>query len=121
MTAKPLPSPSFFLGDIMTKKPESRRQLNIRHKLEAFYPGSKWVKLHGGPFQDAGLLDLLGCVEGLYISLEIKEPNKPPASAIQEATAKQYRAAGGCAEIGIETVEQAIKAIEAHRERFRKA
>ena len=38
--------------------------------------GGFWVKIHGGLFQLAGLPDLIGCVRGRFIGIEVKKPGK---------------------------------------------
>lgn len=55
---------------------ESDLQRKIKARLEREFPGSFWTKIHGGPHQQAGLPDLVGCVMGRLIGLEIKLPGK---------------------------------------------
>ena len=47
----------------------------LRKKLEGTV-GGFWFKSHGGPFQLVGLPDLIGCVEGLFIGIEVKQLGK---------------------------------------------
>lgn len=104
----------------MAKKPESRRQRNIRAKLTERY-GGKWFKVHGGPFQESGLPDLNGCLGfvhrrsygyplGLYFVFEVKEPDGEP-TAIQLEQLAEYRANGATAEL-VETPEEAFAAVD---------
>lgn len=81
----------------MTKKTESRLQRRIRDALEWCFPNSFWFKVHGGPFQRAGIPDLLGCVNGVYFALEIKVKDKGELSAIQVDTIERINNAGGYA------------------------
>lgn len=91
----------------MAQKRESRRQRRIRKALEKEFPGSKWKKIHGGWFQDAGILDLIGCVQGLYFEFEVKEPDGE-LSVLQEERIVDITNAGGIAK-EIITKEEAIK------------
>lgn len=81
----------------MSKQPESRLQRRIRATLEVEFPGSFWWKVHGGPFQKAGIPDLNGCVQGAFCALEVKRPEEPTPSAIQAHRIAEIRAAGGLA------------------------
>lgn len=94
----------------MAKQPESRLQQRIRAALEAAFPGSWLFKVHGGPFQPAGVPDLVGTVEGLFIGLEVKMPDGT-VSPIQARTIEMIRAAGGIAEV-VTSVEEAIAAVK---------
>ncbi len=47
----------------------------IKRKLEKTF-GGKWVKIHGGPHQVSGVSDLVGCLRGRFIALEVKRPSK---------------------------------------------
>lgn len=78
----------------MPKQPETRLQVKIRKALEKKYPGSFWFKVHGGPYQRMGIPDLLGCIDGYYIALEVKTKKGKP-SDIQIETIKLIITAGG--------------------------
>ena len=57
------------------RKPETRLVARIVSALEQEFGG--WhVKIHGGPFQRAGLPDLFWCIHGLFIALEVKLPGE---------------------------------------------
>lgn len=95
----------------MAKKRETRRQQRIQKALRDRYGHHLWVmKIHGGPFQKEGVGDLMGCVYGLAYMFEIKEPDGT-ASQIQIETIKDFRRAGGIANI-IEEPEEAILSID---------
>lgn len=95
----------------MAKKAESKRQLKIRKGLQKEFPGSWWKKIHGGWFQDAGISDLLGCVEGLFFGFEVKEPDGE-IEPLQVENIIDIRAAGGVA-AEVVTLEQAIEIVYA--------
>jgi Holliday junction resolvase len=52
------------------------------------------VKFHGGPYAEVGIPDLLCCIGGVFVAVEVKQPGKKP-TAIQEAKMAEIRAAGG--------------------------
>jgi hypothetical protein len=92
----------------MSKKPESRRQLRTRRLLQQEV-GGKWYKIWGGPFQQAGIPDLIGCVQGLFFAFEIKEPNGV-SSELQDDEIEEIIEAGGCAAIITEPTD-AVKLV----------
>lgn len=52
---------------------------SIVHKIIKFlkkeYPGV-WWKIHGGPYQQRGIPDIIGCYNGTFCGLEVKRPAK---------------------------------------------
>jgi hypothetical protein len=91
----------------LAKKPESRLQRQIRKGLKAEV-GGWWRKIHGGPFQAAGIPDLLGCVEGHFIGLEVKHPDQnAEVSELQLKNIREIRRNGGTAEV-VESLEEAL-------------
>ena len=93
----------------MAKKPETGLQQRIRKALKKRF-GGMWRKIWGGPFQDAGFPDLLGCVAGLYIALEVKMPGEEP-SELQVETIEEIIEAGGIAGV-VYGVDEAIAFVE---------
>lgn len=58
-----------------------------------------------------GLPDLLGCVQGRYVGIEIKHPDQDhPVSKIQYKRIEQIQDAGGIAGVA-ESIEEAIEII----------
>lgn len=90
----------------MSKKPESRLQLKIRHELEREV-GGFWFKVHGSEYQDAGLPDLIGCRGGLFFGFEVKTDSGEP-SRIQLETIKKIKMNGGGVASVVTTPEEAI-------------
>lgn len=95
----------------MTKKAESRLQLRIRHALEGQFPGSWWMKVHGGPFQPAGVPDLFGVVGGRAVFVEVKLPTGR-VSRIQWATMKRLGDAGAIVAVAT-SVDEAVTQVRA--------
>lgn len=72
--------------------------------------GAFVFKVHGGPFQRAGLPDVLACVKGLYVAIEVKVPGETPTD-LQKITIKDIKKAGGIA-FSATSVKQARKKLE---------
>lgn len=91
----------------------------IRKAILKIYPNAWIFKVHGNPYQLAGVPDLLVCVAGLLIGMEVKDPK--PGESLQHAREratpnqrKQIRdinAAGGMAGVVI-SVEEALDMVE---------
>lgn len=79
-----------------TTKPETLLHGRIKKRLLEEWPGSWLVKIHGGPFQAAGIPDLVGCIEGRFVGLEVKLPDdSSQATPLQSRTLAGIRRAGG--------------------------
>lgn len=100
----------------MAKKPESRLQRRIRDRLEKEV-GGWWFKVWGGPFQAAGIPDLLGCVDGIFFAFEVKMPGETP-SELQKLVMRDMKRKGGAVVAVVETPEEALEIV---REHLRKA
>jgi hypothetical protein len=94
----------------MTSKPESNLQSTIKKHLKKEFPKSWWMKVHGGPYQIAGVPDLLGCVEGNFIALEVKMPDGDPPTKIQKQQMKRIKRAEGYACV-VTSEEEAVRAV----------
>jgi hypothetical protein len=90
------------------------------------HPDAWLLKVHGGPYQRAGVPDLVLTVAGLFIGLEVKH-QKPGESAdgarerttpLQRAEIRKINAAGGWA-CTVISVDEALTAIERAIERAR--
>lgn len=57
--------------------------------------GGLCYKIHGGDlYQETGIPDLLCCIHGLFVGIEVKDPHGKP-SAIQLAQGVRIKNAGG--------------------------
>lgn len=96
----------------MAKKPESRLQRRIREALEKKFSGAKCFKIHGGPFQEAGIPDLICCINGRFFGFEVKLDNKrSKLSAIQEEVIWELLEAGGTA-CAVTSPDEALAIVE---------
>ena len=91
-------------------QPEARLQRRIQKALRQ-QTGGFWFKVWGGPFQLAGLPDLIGCVRGRFFGLEVKRPKKGRVSEIQWDTLGKIQDEGGCAQV-VTSPDEAIEAVK---------
>ena len=52
--------------------PESRIVKKILDGVREKFPGSYLRKIHGGPYQHAGIPDIIGCINGYFVGFEVK-------------------------------------------------
>lgn len=94
----------------MSSQPESLLTARIRRKLQQRFPGSWWVKTDGN--SKKGTPDLLGCVDGLFVAIEVKLPsNAGGATKLQLAVQDEIARAGGCVAT-VTDAHQAVQAVE---------
>lgn len=94
----------------MASKPETTLQRKIREELLKLFPSLYIIKIHGGMYQEPGIPDLLLCVRGRFIGLEVKIPGEEPTQLQLDHIAR-IRASGGKAGI-VESVNEAIKFVK---------
>lgn len=78
------------------KGPEKRITDAILARLRS-RPNTWRVKIGAGPWQIAGLPDIIGCADGRFFALEVKQPGRKP-TPLQAATLAAIRRANGIAE-----------------------
>jgi hypothetical protein len=92
----------------MATQPETRLVKAIREAILAAYPDSVFWKIHGSPYQESGIPDLVGCIHGRFVGLEVKkqEPGESTEHAYARTTELQLyqrdrilRAGGACATV----------------------
>lgn len=94
------------------QQPESRLVKEILLSLRREYPSSFWTKIHGGAYQRVGLPDIIGCVQGRFVGIEVKLPGKEATlTALQGYTLDALVNAGAIAGM-VTSKEQAIELIE---------
>lgn len=92
-------------------KLESRLQRRIQKLIRE--EGGWPLKIHGGPFMPAGIPDLLACIGGIFLALEVKTDTGRP-SEIQLAIIKKIKRAGGIAAV-VSSTKQALAYIQKAR------
>lgn len=81
----------------MAHKPETKLVREIRDMLETSFPGF-YFKTHGGPFQQAGLPDIIGLHRGRFVGIEVKLPGREDTlTKLQSKTLKLISTFGGVA------------------------
>lgn len=88
----------------MPKKPETVLSTKVLLRLRA--EGGWWMKVHGGPFQAAGIPDIIGCWKGRFIAIELKIPGEVPTQ-LQVITLEAIHKAGARCGVAY-SVEEAL-------------
>ena len=80
----------------MPKSPtESNYARQLKNALHArFGKGVLIHKVHGGPYQEAGVSDLLLCLHGRWVAIELKRPGEK-VTPLQDAFLRRVSEAGG--------------------------
>lgn len=96
----------------MASGPETRLQKRIQDRVKEVFPSAYLFKVHGGPYQKRGLPDLMGCINGRLIGIEVKVPGKEKnVTKLQQNQINQINAAGGYAFVSTDP-EQAVQILE---------
>lgn len=88
---------------------EKKVENNIKKYLDKL--GAYYLKVHGSMYQPAGTPDILACVNGKFIGIEVKRPNGGTVSALQKNKLKKIELAGGVAVVArsVEDVSAMLK------------
>lgn len=92
-------------------KPPLERAVVKKTLLQLRARGGFWIKIHGSPFQIAGIPDILGCYRGRFIAFEVKRDASGRPTPLQQHMMEKIRAAGGFATL-IFTAEQALDLLD---------
>ena len=89
----------------MKEKTIERQIRNYLTRIGAWH-----IKTHGNMFSHAGTPDILACVKGRFIAIEVKRP-KGVISELQKANIELIKRAGGVAFIAysVEDVERNLQ------------
>lgn len=94
----------------MSSKPETNLSKRVKKALLARFPGILVTKIHGGPYQEAGVSDMLCCYEGRYIAIEHKVGNNTP-TLLQLDFLERVEKAGGIGGVSY-SVEESVQIVE---------
>lgn len=84
----------------------------IMKALDNNYPGF-YFKVHGGPYQMAGIPDIVGLHKGRFIAIEVKVPGREKnLSEKQKRVIKMIQRAGGISFMAT-SAEQVLETLEA--------
>lgn len=97
---------------------ESQLRDAVMRYLNSQSPHVYAIKHHGGPYSTAGVPDILACVRGRFVAIELKADHKQHASKLQQVHLDRISRANGLAHVAYsvdqvrEIVENAIAEIE---------
>lgn len=85
---------------------EKRVERQITKYLDSL--GAYYVKIHGSTYMPAGTADLLCCVNGSFVAIEVKKPKGGVVSELQKFKIKEVQNAGGIAFVanGLDVVKR---------------
>ena len=72
---------------------EKKVENKIKRYLDSL--GAYYLKVHGSGYQPSGTPDILACVNGRFIGIEVKKPTGGVVSDLQKLKLKQIENAGG--------------------------
>lgn len=88
--------------------PEKKVENQIKRYLDSL--GAYHIKIHGSAYMPAGTPDILACIDGRFIGIEVKKPKGGIVSPLQKLKIKQIRNAGGVGFVAtsVEEVEREL-------------
>jgi hypothetical protein len=89
--------------------PETRLRLKMEKSLKAEFPQCLFLKIHGNQFQNIGIPDMLCCVKGRFVALEVKTA-RGKVSLAQQLMMKRIQKALGVSAV-VRTVEEALETV----------
>jgi hypothetical protein len=92
-------------------KPETRKVKKTREALMERFPQGLFLKIHGSPYQEKGIPDLLCCINGFFFGLEVKEDDDDEPTSSQCHMLKRIRMAGGFSHV-VRSPEEAVTFVE---------
>jgi hypothetical protein len=97
----------------MAVKGETKIVKSIKDGLIKLYPNCFFFKVHGNGFQKSGIPDLVGCINGRFIGIEVKDPKNKTygATMLQLHMITLIKEAGGIAGIAT-SLEEARELID---------
>jgi len=54
-----------------------------------------YFKVHGGPFQKVGVPDIIACISGRFVAIEVKRPSGGVISKLQQIQMERIKVNGG--------------------------
>lgn len=76
----------------------SKLEKQVENKIKNYLSsiGAYFEKIHGGSiYQSAGISDILACINGRFVAIEVKKPDGGELSALQKLKLKQIEKSGG--------------------------
>jgi hypothetical protein len=86
---------------------EGKLRRKIKEAIQHEFPGSVVYHVHGEGHQEAGIPDLICCIDGKFVGLEVKDDEEEEATRIQQYQIRRIHKAKGFAGT-IHTVREAL-------------
>lgn len=88
------------------------REKNIENQIKRYLDrlGCWYMKVHGSAFQKAGVPDLIACIGGRFVGIEVKQPGGR-VSPLQKLNIEEIQRSGGVAFVAY-SVEDVRREIE---------
>ncbi|MGM0238484.1 VRR-NUC domain-containing protein [Enterococcus sp. AZ103] len=88
---------------------EKKVENNIKRYLDSL--NAYYLKVHGSMYQPAGTPDILACVNGRFVAIEVKRPNGGVLSELQKSKLKKIENSGGVSIVArsVEDVSEVLK------------
>ncbi|WP_018934617.1 VRR-NUC domain-containing protein [Gracilibacillus lacisalsi] len=93
----------------MAQGPEKRIENKIKRYLDSI--GAWHIKTHGSMFSKAGTPDIIACVKGKFVAIEVKRPEGGRVSELQRFHIEAINKAGGYAFVS-RSVEETQRYLE---------
>ena len=90
---------------------ESDLTRRIITELSDHWPLSWWLKVHGSPIQPAGTADIIGCVRGRFVALEVKLPGKKDTLTKRQAYSLEVVGRAGGLTGVVDSPEEALRVV----------
>ncbi|MDT2980647.1 VRR-NUC domain-containing protein [Enterococcus casseliflavus] len=89
--------------------PEKKVENQIKKYLDSL--NAYYLKVHGSMYQPSGTPDILACVAGKFIGIEVKRPDGGVVSELQKSKLRKIEKAGGVAIVArsVEDVSTMLK------------
>lgn len=92
----------------MKRKPQSEKSIENQIKKWLDSNGYWWMKVHGDMFQKAGVPDIIACINGKFVGIEVKRPGGR-VSELQKHQIEQIQQSGGVAFVAYSLDEVRVK------------
>lgn len=94
----------------MSKKLEKHIENQIKKYLDSLGPNSWHMKVHGSMYQKSGVPDILACINGRFVGIEVKRPGGIVAP-LQDWVMSEIRESGGVAFVAysVDDVKQQLR------------